>query len=414
MSQDLPPPKSWWHGWRGLGLIVLVLLFFTVGVGTWWWNDDSDLAEVRALAEANNIAIEWRDDPNRTLDEQRLGIWHRIVALEKRLPAYANKKPSGSPLYKSFAPIPEEMRAFHASLDTKALADLSVALEELGDQPLILHAEIDFHTKMEELSTYRNLMKLLRERAALADSTGASRLCREQITLCRGFADDSALLHAVRVSLVNSALDSITERLGEFKATDPHLAEAILTTTEPLPSDLSRALTGEFRCCYQLCAQRTFQMKGWGWITRPLVKIGRRSLLETHIRGIVETRSGALDPPMAWARAQEAQLAVARSGIPTPTLILGGVLNPAYSTVISFTHEAVLKGRLIAAELKGEPWPIDVFDPARKPLRPVLRDGKIIGAYTVGKDGIDDGGDKKKDRYFPLYGPLEPPVSAGP
>jgi hypothetical protein len=60
--------------------------------------------------------------------------------------------------------------------------------------------------------------------------------------------------------------------------------------------------------------------------------------------------------------------------------------------------------------LRGQPWPIDPYDPSGKPLRPFLRDGKLMGAYSVYADGVDDGGNKGKDRYFPLYGPLEAPV----
>ena len=54
--------------------------------------------------------------------------------------------------------------------------------------------------------------------------------------------------------------------------------------------------------------------------------------------------------------------------------------------------------------------PVDPYDPSGKPLRPFLRDGKLMGAYSVYADGVDDGGNKGKDRYFPLYGPLEAPV----
>jgi hypothetical protein len=34
-----------------------------------------------------------------------------------------------------------------------------------------------------------------------------------------------------------------------------------------------------------------------------------------------------------------------------------------------------------------------------------------MGAYSVYVNGVDDGGARGKDRYFPLYGPLEAPVT---
>ena len=38
------------------------------------------------------------------------------------------------------------------------------------------------------------------------------------------------------------------------------------------------------------------------------------------------------------------------------------------------------------------------------------RDGVLMFGYSVGKDGVDDGGNKNKDDCFPLYGPVEAPV----
>jgi hypothetical protein len=75
------------------------------------------------------------------------------------------------------------------------------------------------------------------------------------------------------------------------------------------------------------------------------------------------------------------------------------------------TGETQVRLRLLAAELRGQPWPIDPYDPTGRPLRRFERDGQLMGAYTVHKDGIDGSG-KRGDRYYALYGPLEPPASA--
>ena len=69
----------------------------------------------------------------------------------------------------------------------------------------------------------------------------------------------------------------------------------------------------------------------------------------------------------------------------------------------------VLHARLIAAELRGSPWPIDVLDRTGAPLRRWEKDGRLIGAYSVGPDGVDDGGDPKKDIQLRLT--LEAPAS---
>ena len=92
--------------------------------------------------------------------------------------------------------------------------------------------------------------------------------------------------------------------------------------------------------------------------------------------------------------------------------MLIGVFSPLYSQNILLGHRAALRGRLLAAELRGQRWPHDNFDATGAPLRAFKRDGILVGAYSVGPDGIDNGGDAAKDRYFPLYGPREAPKSS--
>jgi hypothetical protein len=397
--------------WRLLALVVATLVLLMVGLGVWWWNDDRDLAQVRAFATANRVPASWEDYGLKPVDGDRLALWERIVALEKRLPAYGSKMASNSPAaFTSFAPIPAEMRTHHAALDAAALDELMAALDELGDGRLVLHARIEFRTSMPEIGVYRNLLRLLRERAALADAPEAARLCRRQLALCRGYSADTLLAHLVRVSLIDIALQAITDRLADIGSADPALAETILATVEPLPGGLSRSLTGEFLCCYSLCAQRDPAPGTSPWYFPLLTKAGRGELLQNSITAILETRAGALSPALAWAEAHDRRLQAARGIIPTPGVILSGMMAPAYERIITTTHESVLRGRLIAAELRGQPWPVDTFDPGGRTLRPFRRDERIIGAYTVGRDGIDHGGVKTKDRYFPLYGPLSPPV----
>lgn len=58
--------------------------------------------------------------------------------------------------------------------------------------------------------------------------------------------------------------------------------------------------------------------------------------------------------------------------------------------------------RLIAADNLGEPWPVDPCDPAGGRLREIRRDGHMIGAYSLGADGVDDGADVRRDWCWPL------------
>ncbi len=87
---------------------------------------------------------------------------------------------------------------------------------------------------------------------------------------------------------------------------------------------------------------------------------------------------------------------------PNPPTVIRGFFM-ANSWTILREHKTVLHGRLLAAELQGQPWPVDTFDATGALLRPITRDGRIIAAYSVGDDGIDQGGNEKKDLVFPLY-----------
>ena len=75
---------------------------------------------------------------------------------------------------------------------------------------------------------------------------------------------------------------------------------------------------------------------------------------------------------------------------------------------ISSSYENSMYGRLLAAELRHRPWPEDWHDPSRAPLHALVRDGRIVGAYSLGADGVDHAG-SKPNVYFPLLERLTPP-----
>lgn len=73
-----------------------------------------------------------------------------------------------------------------------------------------------------------------------------------------------------------------------------------------------------------------------------------------------------------------------------------------------------LQLRLLAADLVGGPWPQDPQDPAGRSLRTIVRDGVIIGGYSLGSDGIDNGGDQKLDWCWALRAQLGSPKASDP
>jgi hypothetical protein len=69
---------------------------------------------------------------------------------------------------------------------------------------------------------------------------------------------------------------------------------------------------------------------------------------------------------------------------------------------------------VVAADLDGTAWPSDPCDPAGGPLRPIIRDGVVIGAYGCGEDQKDDGGTTSTDWCYPLRARLGSPRAADP
>ena len=76
--------------------------------------------------------------------------------------------------------------------------------------------------------------------------------------------------------------------------------------------------------------------------------------------------------------------------------------------------KTTLNLRLLSADLAGTAWPVDPDDPAGVILRKIHRDGRLIGAYSVGPDGRDDGGDTRNDWCFALREQLGSPKASDP
>jgi hypothetical protein len=119
---------------------------------------------------------------------------------------------------------------------------------------------------------------------------------------------------------------------------------------------------------------------------------------------------GDMRSVIALAKANEAAFVKRRSRF-NPGDILLSVLNPARAQIFQATAKAIMRLRLLAAELDGTLWPEDVFAAPGTLLRRGERDGVLMFGYSVGKDGVDDGGNKNKDDCFPLYGPVEAPAT---
>ncbi len=391
-------------GWRMLGMIVLGMVLLTTGYGFWWYYDNGDLEVVREQAREQGRPVTWADMGLKPAGTERMVLWTRATALASLLKSYQTIPTSqrkGGPLFKAWEPIPQELRDYHQTLDAAAIEELIDILDRLGDQPLVLHDKLSFGTLMPEIGVARELMRFMQERMLLAEGDEMVAWGRRMLALCRRYSAESIMPHMVRVSIMGIALGAISQRLSDIKGIDRTIATDILTTTQALHHDLLHAIDGDFLMALDLHASRTYYHDGW---YMPLIcRAGRQGALLAALEAHQQLQP--LDGPgsLIWARATEAKFFAARQGIPYPSLVLQGFFMPSWSAVVNLGQRTALHGRLVASELQGQPWPVDIFDPTGAVLRPITRDGRVIAAYSVGDDGLDQGGVDKLDRIFPLY-----------
>ena len=417
--EEISPRSSRARSWWLLGAALLLLLLLTIGAGLWWYRDDSDLTAVRAEAQKRGIPSAWEDSGLVLADAERIALWNRIAGLVKILGSYQDKfgYKYNAPKFALFLPLPDDLVAYHAGLDAQRIEELMGLLDQLGDQPLILHRVLNFDTSLPEITVARGLLRFLHERIAIAAVSEVPLLSRRALALCRSYSGTGRLIqHLFHVSIVEGALGAITSRLKDLQQTDPNIADAVLATTQDLPAEFIPALKGQFLCLLATFSERRAdsalsEYSRANWYIPLVVRYGRRDVLIRQLDAIDHLQHLDLTGALVWTQAYGAAFEHANSWIPNPIHLLHQLSDPPYGMIITMAQRTSLRGRLLAAELRGQPWPEDVFDPTHHPLRRIERDSKIMGAYSVGSDGIDAGG-KADDRYFPLYGPRELPKPA--
>jgi hypothetical protein len=394
-------PRS---GWRILGLMTLGMVILTIGGGFWWYFSDSDLEAVRQQARLQGRPLSWSEMGLKLADPERLRMWKRVTELTGQLKSYQKIHESpkkGEPILKMWSPIPQEVRDYHQSLDGMAIAELIDLLDRLGDQSLVLHDQLTYESKLPEIQVNRELIRFLQERMILAESLDAVKWGQRMLALCRRYSADSLMPHLVRNSFVAIAMESIAFRLEDLKQTDLSIANDIFTITEDIHPNLFHALDGEFLMILDVCTRR--ETYSGDWYSRLIFRSGRHIVLSSFLNAHRELHLLDEQGSRTWARATETNFSEAEMGIKYPSIVLQGLLMPAWNMMIITDQRIALRGRLLAAELQGQSWPIDIFDKTGAFLRPITRDGRVIAAYSVGDDGIDQGGIEKKDLVFPLY-----------
>lgn len=408
-------------GWWLLLAAFVTLAALSVVVVWYWLRSDGDLRALRervAAAGLPTTVAELKRQPSTAEDRATWEQLGKLIGFKKLKPSsYTYDNRTGVPR----VPLRKEFIDHHAALPAAMVGECEQLIDQLSGKPIVFDPSsvFDQRARVYQLDQYlyeralsvppeqvtAALDRLLRL-GSLADS-GSWRRLYERCSPLPG----KALLYR-RNDLTPAERRRFARALLTLLAEPEHLLQA---TQRVVLVDLF-ALMADPGTFEQGIKERGLSIPGLIEFppTRAVVlRAGRAELLAWHADWASTLQAPGADLRSLRAHAQ-ALPPPGHGGAPwNPTRILDAVTR-AYGTPLQMVHllaERRLNNELIAAVLCEEPWPIDWFDPGGARLRPIIRDGMVVGAYSVGVDGVDDGGvagRAGKDRRWALFAPLEP------
>jgi hypothetical protein len=318
---------------------------------------------------------------------------------------------------KSYLPIPQAAVDHHASLDPLIVAEYLDLVDRLPREPVVLTGERTVSTNYDHIGGARQIVRYQGERILLAAPDQVAREVDRALHYLESQDCHSWLELLVTVSVTALTLEKTAGRFAELKSRMPELADRLDRFANSMSSMQINAFVSEFLVTNhavenvdQIVSNMGTRISFWEpTFLKFMTRAGREKLLRHEIEWIqfVQRRPSPADLIVS-AKQTKVEAMMLRTWMPNENATK--MVISSIPMILESTVQCQVCLRLMAAELRGQPWPIDPYDPSGKPLRPFLRDGKLMGAYSVYEDGVDDGGKKYTDRYFPLYGPLEAPV----
>ncbi|MBA3936467.1 MAG: hypothetical protein H0X38_03315 [Planctomycetes bacterium] len=405
------------RSWLLLAAIVVGGLLITTAVFFLWLRSTSDLDGLRRELQAEHVPTTWEELDLHLSPPATLATWKRIGELSKVLKPFAIQYPVFNGTTASltpFSPVPDAARIQHAMLDQDRLEELRACVDALGDQRLELRTQSDFFTSMDEFGIERSGVNLLTDEALLADPTRIAPAFRRLLRFVAVQPCGTMLSHLVRISQTQIAFAAVAGRLEALKGApqrvDDLVEELATLAVAELPDMETREMLNAWTTFVRhptLNDQISITNLGWlDAMLRPaLLRAGRAGFLRREA-GLIHRYAqgvGAAGPDALIADLE--QEARTRRYSPAGFMVLK--LGNYDAMICQMSYECRLHGLLLLAELRGQAWPRDPFDPAHPQLRALVRAGRTVGAYSVGRDGVDHLG-KRPDHYFPLLERFEP------
>jgi hypothetical protein len=420
-------PISWRRAVRTRWVAVILIVCITIVVAAMvcyrlWLSSTGDLAAVIAMAKSQSIATSTAEMGFVTDAPERVKQWERLATLSGRIGFWGRRRNSAESLQGTSlavgTPIPDALLQFHDSIDPQDLSDLLSLVDALDSGPIILRSDYSMLSIFPELQTVRAVNQLLVQRVDLAPPEDLLREI-DRLLSCSALLPDQSLTHCfASVGCLVRALNAISRRLPDIRTDRAQVADAISRRIKVLPQSFATSLVGSFAMHVALFTTLAPQLRldqfgsacggnGWDWLPNAaVIRLGRAHVLRDELiwMQIVHLQQYPSTLMQLAMEADDRQEQTVREG---PGGALTAIFAMPHHTIYLPVHRAILHAQLLMAELLGRPWPADPFDPQHRPLRPLQRHGRVVGAYSLG-ESVEDLQGKKPNYYFALLEPLMP------
>lgn len=400
-------PRKRLRTWFVLAATVVGLLLVSVLSGWIWVRSDGDIRAVEE--EATALGINLTPPLPSLTDPVRM-------AQAKLVEAKASALLSASYVSTSWhrgLPLTQETRTNLQETPTRDICEFAQSLIDLGPDPIVLSGPVRPFMSWSKIAVLQNRMLVAEpielELCLAAMQMQIDRALREPKSWWAWtYLHDFCGRLPYRMSDQRERLRPLAAWL-DAKAT--HLLEDLPRAAEELLiQDLSMIRKDDL----------FFRVRGMqlpAWMSYPTtmaiaMRLERERLLRAELSWHVFLATHRMQPRMWMAEAAHRSAALVKDGSWLGAHLHEQALFLQHPYNLRRMVGIVLHARLLAAEIYDSPWPVDLLDPAENPLRRWEKDGRLIGAYSVGPNGIDDGGDRVSDITLRLY--LEPESAPAP
>ena len=409
---------SRWHWWL-IGSITLVTGMILLGMS--WFYSTADIRRVQAYANAAGISTTWKEAgfPAPTVAEQTaIRDFSRLAGEQKSL-----RTVNSSSAPRQIDPANAALREHVAAIPERFWRELDATVDALPMIPGSLYERVSTDTQFESLGWQRDLVRLQAERIQCCPLSDLPQHVARAVRLGHPMRVQTLIQQLVDMacaSIISSAISSRLPEITEIRVRHD-VAETLRLLNLNLWDARKDASKGEvammflhaanYREVARLMWPSSKSRSSWKGI-RDLLRYPLRLLTfrlnrELDLRHLIDMQvaiGAAKDAADLFRLIHAVPTPVPRFGwlaklADTPSFVFGTAISPMLSTGLAKQQLVVA---VIIADLTEATLPSDPFSASGAALNPVERIGTVIGWYSVGPDGTDDGGVQGSDFGIPL------------